>query len=471
MATASRKNSPPSARTGRGILCGTDFSSDARQAVQVAGAIAQRLNEGLVLLHAVEMPSLKASHATVLKMLTAKRRQELALAGKDLRSAGVDLKEQTVPGAPDEVLVSAAHTEGSRLIVVSSLGQRNRQAWLLGSVAARTAERAAVPTLVVRDADPLVAWARGERTLKVFVCFNFTLTSEAALRWVREVQSIGPCEVIVGYVDWPPEQWARLGPPPGSNDAKTGAATAVMEREVRKRGIEILGDTSFRVRTESNWGRPDLRLAAMAQEEGADLIIVGSHQYKGFERVWNACTSRGLLHQATTNVAVVPLNTDKPSPPSVAPRIRNVLVATDFSETANAVIPHAYSLVTGGGTVHLVHVMAPRSSAPMRLLRKRSAARIPASAPETQRAELTRQLEALVPPDSIGEGIQTELEVVENDDVAAAICQCAERHGVDVICLGTRGGSAISKALLGSVARNVLERTHRPLFVLRPQPR
>jgi hypothetical protein len=71
----------------------------------------------------------------------------------------------------------------SRLIVVGSLGRRAPEKWLLGSVAERTAERAETPTLVLRAPGRLHEWLNGTRTLEVFVCFNFTMTSEVALRW------------------------------------------------------------------------------------------------------------------------------------------------------------------------------------------------------------------------------------------------------------------------------------------------
>jgi nucleotide-binding universal stress UspA family protein len=83
--------------------------------------------------------------------------------------------------------------------------------WLIGNIAERIAETSPVPTLVVRDAAPFAAWARGERPLKVFVGADFTASSDAALRWVAELQQLGPVEVIAGYVDWPPEEAARLG--------------------------------------------------------------------------------------------------------------------------------------------------------------------------------------------------------------------------------------------------------------------
>ena len=97
-----------------------------------------------------------------------------------------------------------------RLLVVGSLGRRSGE-WLLGSVAEHAAMRAPVPTLVVRSALPFEAWARGERPLKIFAAFDFTGTAEAALRWIKGLVAAGPCEVVVGYVDWPLGEAARLG--------------------------------------------------------------------------------------------------------------------------------------------------------------------------------------------------------------------------------------------------------------------
>lgn len=96
------------------------------------------------------------------------------------------------------------------MLVVSSVGRRGLSRWLLGSVAERTAESSSVPTLVVRDAACFEAWARGERSLKIFVSTDFSASSDAALRWAAGLRQIGPCEIIAGYVDSPPEEAARL---------------------------------------------------------------------------------------------------------------------------------------------------------------------------------------------------------------------------------------------------------------------
>jgi len=294
----------------RRILCGTDFTDNARQAARVAAAIANRLNEPVHLVHAVETPGFGATHPEVLQLLEASSRKALLEEAERIREAGVTVNEQLPTGRADKVLVDLALDAPTRLLVVSSLGRRAAERWLLGSVSERTAERATVPTLVVRDAAPFEAWTRGERPLKVFVAFNFTVTSEAALRWVEELQAIGPCDLVVAYVDWPPEERTRLGGTgPLPLVGNPPEVQAELERDLKARVVQLLGTIDFRTRVEANWGRPDVRLANMAQEEGADLIVVGSQQYHGFERLWHTSVSRGILHSAAMSVVVVPLST------------------------------------------------------------------------------------------------------------------------------------------------------------------
>lgn len=62
-------------------------------------------------------------------------------------------------------------------------------------------------------------------------------------------------------------------------------------------------------------------------------------------------------------------------------------------------------------------------------------------------------------------GTQTRVHVLFSESAAPAICQAAERLGVDMICIGTRGRSGIAKAVLGSVATSVLSNTGRPVLL------
>jgi nucleotide-binding universal stress UspA family protein len=455
------------AQASGGIVFGTDFSENAHNAAAAAAAIAKRMGEPLTLVHAVDLPKLGKSTADAVKWFTNSRQRDLHQEATMLRKTGSVVEERIVAGRADEVLANCARQERARLVVVSSLGYRGVDRWLVGSVAERTAECATVPTLIVRDPSHLLKWAKDGRPLRVFVCFNRTATSECALSWVKEFSRGGSLEVVVGWVNWPTEEWARVdGNGPLSLTSNTPDVQRILERDVTEKVREILGDASFRVRIEAGLGRPDYHLAEMASEERADLLVVGSHQYRGFERLWHASVSRGLLHRASMSVAVVPHVSGKSRPVTMPRPVQQVLVATDFSELANAAIPRAYSLLHGRGAVHLLHVMLQPGELPPGLQEQIVDCH---DRKEEDRAvaECAENLRALVPVEAEAQGILTQVQVIKGRDVAATICQYAERLGVDVICLGSHGRSGLSGTLLGSVTQEVMARSRRPLLVIR----
>ena len=355
-------------------------------------------------------------------------------------------------GRPDEALLELASGSDVRLLVMASLGHRANE-WLLGSTAERVAERAPVPTLVVRSAAPFEAWGRGERVLKVFVAFDFTGASVAALRWMKSLSAAGSCEVIVGYNDWPLGETARLGiTDPFLLGHNPPQVQRILERELSERAGAVLGEGVARIRVEPSVGRADLRLVEMASEEQADLIVVGTHQRHGLGRVAHPSISRGLLRNAPMSVACIPAARTETSERQSAP-IRRVLAATDLSEHGSSAIPYAYGAVCPGGIVRLLHVLEPS-----RLLETRSIEII---------AQAEERLRAQVPADAAVRGIQTEVAAIEAHDVAKTIRQEAERFGAHLVCIGSHGRSGLAKAVLGSVAQSVMAQSQRPLLIVR----
>ena len=90
--------------------------------------------------------------------------------------------------------------------------------------------------------------------------------------------------------------------------ATLDAHTSDFARRVHARG----GGRSVALRQESNLGRVDRALVDWDQREGAYLLVVSSHQRKGFERLWHASVSRSILHHAPMSVAVVLLAAEEP---------------------------------------------------------------------------------------------------------------------------------------------------------------
>ena len=66
------------------------------------------------------------------------------------------------------------------------------------------------------------------------------------------------------------------------------------------------------------------------------------------------------------------------------------------------------------------------------------------------------------------EGIDLSMEIVEGStSVEATIVDYAEREGIDLIVIGTRGRTGFKRLLLGSVALGVVTYSHCPVMVVK----
>lgn len=441
-----------------GILCGTDFSENARAAADVAAQLAQAWEQPLTLAHAS------------LDLEPTAARAALSREGARLRkSSSAGVLTRLLEGEASEVLSGRTAVGSTRLVVVSSLGERGPARWFLGSVAERTAERAKVPTLVVRQGEPFQAWFRGERALRIFIAFDFTQTSDAALRWVRsDLLRTRPCELVLAHINWPPQEGSRIGgATPVQLEGNPPEIQRVLTRDLKARANELLGTDDFKVRIEPNWGRPDVRLADMAAEESADLIVVGSHQSHGLKRLWHHSISRGLLERATASVAVVPTPPAARHGDGTVPWVWRVLTATDFSPVGDRAVAHAYAQLPQGGSLRLVHVIPPGAMSDSQRFAGRPTDRQAAQ----QRAYIAacqKRLEALIPAEAKERGVETEVAVLSSAEVARELRQEAERFGADVLCLGTHGRTGAAKVLMGSTAQAVLASSARPVLLVRP---
>jgi nucleotide-binding universal stress UspA family protein len=192
-------------------------------------------------------------------------------------------------------------------------------------------------------------------------------------------------------------------------------------------------------------GRIADHLVALAAEEKVDLLVVGTHQRKALGKLWSV--SHHALRLARMSVASVPTRAGVHGADVELPQVRSVLVTTDFSETADRAIAYACAVTPPGGTVHLLHVVA--------------------NVKPEQVDGLKQQLEKRVPRAAGQSGRKVQVEVTAGNDVPGAIIQAAERHGVDLICMATRGRTGMARAVMGSVAQEVMARSDRPVLMVR----
>lgn len=235
-------------------------------------------------------------------------REALHKEAERLRATGAEVEEELLSGMPDVEIATRAKQPGTYLVVVSSHGHSAPLRWILGSIAEKIAETSPIPTLVVRDAAPFETWLAGERPLKIFVGTDFTPNSDAALDWISKLREVAPCEVIAAYVAWTEAPVALEYPIPPEliHTFPDDEDEAQVRRRLEEKVNAALGEGSAQIDVVAGSGRVDARLVELAAEAHADLIVVGSHQWHGLDRLWHHSVSRGILHHARMNVACVP---------------------------------------------------------------------------------------------------------------------------------------------------------------------
>lgn len=440
------------------ILCGTDFSAAAVEAVNVAAGLAKRLETKLILVHVNALHGIAVADPGLFEAAIGQERAELDREATRLRKKGIVVEEKMRSGSAFDELVTAAIESKARLLVLGAVGHGLARRLLVGSVAERAAGTSPVPTLVVRPGSNLGTWIEGKHALKILAGYDFSAAGDAALRWINELQEISDCEIRVLHIDWPPDEARRLGyhgPLPLSENPEE--IQNFLERDLAERVAMILPPEKVTLMVEPGWGRTEAYLFEMASRQKADLVVIGTHRRHGLDRLRFGSVSRAVLHHSTVSVAVIPPAEEQKR--LSIPKLDRVVVATDFSDLGNKAIGYGCAILRRGGALKLVHVIEPSASSGGTKAKAR---------PRKDNPKLRAQLRGLVPAE-VAERFDIAEEVVESDDAAEAIAQAAERFKADAICLGSQGRSGLTKALIGSVAQGIMSKTKRPVLLVRAE--
>ena len=141
--------------------------------------------------------------------------------------------------------------------------------------------------------------------------------------------------------------------------------------------------------------------------------------------------------------------------------LKEILVATDFSEPAEAAVNYGrYLAKSYGATLPIIHVIENM---------------LAFYAPELgfAIAEVERNIEAAVQRDldstisrSPESSVNVRAIVKRAPNVAYAITEYAKAHAVDLIIVGTHGRGAVSRFLMGSVAERVVRTAPCPVLTV-----
>jgi nucleotide-binding universal stress UspA family protein len=233
-------------------------------------------------------------------------------------------------------------------------------------------------------------------------------------------------------------------------------SAAVRVEEARQLADRLTMSEARGIRTEvvSRIGPADEVLAAVALEQAAELVVVGTHGHTGIARFLLGSVASSTIRHAPCDVLVVR------GRPAKEP-FERPLVGTDFSPAASRAIDHAALVCAPGTTIEVIHAwQLPAGSWGATLLGQ---ARFPWStvrdavlaAARTQADKLVAEHAALANP--------IHVDLVQGPPTQV-ITHAAESHGHDLIVVGAHGHRGVRRLLLGSVAESTVR--HSPCSVL-----
>lgn len=193
-------------------------------------------------------------------------------------------------------------------------------------------------------------------------------------------------------------------------------------------------------------------LAAHAQAIQANLIVMTTHGWSGFEHFWLGSVAESLLRMTHT-----PLWLMRPGEPAqrAAQPLRRILVPLDGSALSEQVLPHAQALASlDDARLILARVMMRR--------RHRE---------ELSDAEQKRQIEAYLQEVASrleAQGVPADIAVGAAEQPARALLTLSRDLQVDAIALATRGQGGWRQIMVGSTADKVIRASPIPVLAVRP---
>jgi nucleotide-binding universal stress UspA family protein len=142
--------------------------------------------------------------------------------------------------------------------------------------------------------------------------------------------------------------------------------------------------------------------------------------------------------------------------------LKRVLVATDFSETADVAMTYGRALAQlFGATLHVLHVA---EDIYVRVNRDAYGTVAPGLHQEIEEAARARLAELVKDDDP--DPLPTRAVVITATTVAPAIVQFARDERIDLIVLGTHGRGSLIQLLMGSVAELVVRTAPCPVLTV-----
>jgi nucleotide-binding universal stress UspA family protein len=233
--------------------------------------------------------------------------------------------------------------------------------------------------------------------------------------------------------------------PDAATVAQTNADLARVAAGLRQDGVEV--------ETEVHQGSVVDGILVEAERHGVELVVMATHGRQGLQRARLGSVTEQVLERSPIPVVVV-------RPGTALPRLGGtLLVPVDGSPGAEAALPVARALAQAlAARVLLVKVVLP-------LVRYGPGRAIEPDFEEHERIAAEADLEGLTA--SFRQiGLAAEARAVVGP-IAGTILALSATAGADLIVMGTHAATGLTRAILGSVADEVVRKAQQPVVLVR----
>ncbi len=202
------------------------------------------------------------------------------------------------------------------------------------------------------------------------------------------------------------------------------------------------------VKTAIRIGDIDTELKTAREESRADLVVMGTHGRRGFERWFlGSVTERVLRHCPVPILTMSDVNREVPIPPD----LKRILVTTDFSEGTGTAMDFALALAQEApAEITLLHVVEqpPETKGSV----------------EEVAAILEEHLDSMV-PDEVRNWCTVKSEVKIGASYRM-ILEAVHETDADLLVMNIHGKWVFERALLGGTAERVLRAAECPILAI-----
>ncbi len=230
----------------------------------------------------------------------------------------------------------------------------------------------------------------------------------------------------------------------GAREALAAAVTRVRSNPTTRGDLAV---TSALVR-----GDAYVEIIRHARSIEAELIVIGPHGRRPLRDLFIGATAARVVRLGDVPVLVVRNGGAKP--------YRRPLVAADLGDTARPTLEIGLRIVGSRATVRVVHAF----HVPFESFMAPTRATV-AEVRKPYREKALAQLDALIAP---YEDQARWSKIVRPGNARSIVLYEAVRGRADVIAIGTHGRSGLSRALIGSVAEDVIANAPCDVLVVRP---